>query len=91
MFSKISRYRKLPDVVAVDAQGRRLESKGLRLLPELTGTFLHTVEAGDRLDHSPTSITSSPENGGGSATPAKNSHHPKASWERSLLSPRDFP
>jgi hypothetical protein len=51
MFSKISRYRKLPDVVTVDAQGRRLESKSLRLLPEVTGVFLHTVEEADRLDH----------------------------------------
>ncbi|MDD5319212.1 MAG: hypothetical protein PHD43_01100 [Methylococcales bacterium] len=51
MFSKISRYRKLPNVVTVDAQGRRLESKSLRLLPEVTGIFLHTVESGDRLDH----------------------------------------
>ena len=51
MFSKISRYRKLPDVVTIDVQGRRLESKSLRLLPEVTGIFLHTVESGDRLDH----------------------------------------
>jgi hypothetical protein len=51
VFSKISRYRKLPDVVAVDAQDRLLESKSLRLLPEVTGVFLHTVEAADRLDH----------------------------------------
>lgn len=51
MFSKISRYRKLPDEVTVDGRGRRLESKSLRLLPEVTGTFLHTIEDGDRLDH----------------------------------------
>lgn len=51
MFSRISRYRKLPDVVIVDAKGRRLASKSLRLLPDVTGTFLHTVEEGDRLDH----------------------------------------
>jgi hypothetical protein len=51
MFSKISRYRKLADVVTIDAQGRLLESKSLRLLPEVTGVFLHTVEAADRLDH----------------------------------------
>lgn len=50
MFSKISRYRKLPDVVTADAQGRRLESKSLRLLPEVTGIFLHTVEEVNRLD-----------------------------------------
>jgi hypothetical protein len=51
MFSKISRYRKLPDVVTVDVQGRRLVSKSLRLLPEVTGVFLHTVEEVDRVDH----------------------------------------
>jgi hypothetical protein len=51
MFSKISRYRKLPDVVTTDLKRRNLESKGLRLLPDVSGTFLHTVEEGDRLDH----------------------------------------
>ena len=51
MFSKISRYRKLPDVVTTDVQGRSLQSKTLRLLPEVSGDFLHTVEEVDRLDH----------------------------------------
>jgi hypothetical protein len=51
MFSKISRYRKLADVVMTDAKGRKLASKSLRLLPEVSGTFLHTVTEGDRLDH----------------------------------------
>jgi len=51
MFSKISRYRKLPDVVTVDAQGRTLAAKSLRLLPEVTGTFEHTVTEADRLDN----------------------------------------
>lgn len=51
MFSKISRYSKLPDIVTVDAQGRRLVSKSLRLLPEVSGVFLHTVEEVSRLDH----------------------------------------
>ena len=51
MFSKISRYRKLPDVVTTDAKGQSLASKDLRLLPEVSGTFLDTVEAVDRLDH----------------------------------------
>jgi len=50
MFSKISRYNKLPDVVTVDAQGRRLASKSLRLAPVVTGNFLNTVASGDRLD-----------------------------------------
>lgn len=51
MFSKISRYRKLQDVVTTDHKGRDLESKTLRLLPEASGTFLHTVDESDRLDH----------------------------------------
>jgi hypothetical protein len=51
MFSKISRYRKLPDETVVDAHGRVLPAKSLRLLPDVTGTFRHTVTANDRLDH----------------------------------------
>lgn len=51
MFSKLSRYRKLLDVVTTDVQGRSLQSKTLRLLPEVSGDFLHTVEEVDRLDH----------------------------------------
>ena len=51
MFSPFSRYRKLPDVVTTDAKGRALASKALRLLPSVSGTFQHTVEDGDRLDH----------------------------------------
>jgi hypothetical protein len=50
MFSKLSRYRKVPDVVAPDARGRTLAAKDIRPLPEVTGTFAHTVDAGDRLD-----------------------------------------
>lgn len=50
MFSKISRYCKIPDLTAPEAQGRQLASKDLRLLPHVTGTFRHTVNAGDRLD-----------------------------------------
>lgn len=51
MFLKISRYRTLPDIVTTDAKSRTLESKALRLLPEVSGEFLHTVEEVDRLDH----------------------------------------
>jgi hypothetical protein len=50
MFSKISRYRKLADVTAPDARGRTLATKDLRLLPDVAGTFRHTVDAGDRVD-----------------------------------------
>jgi hypothetical protein len=51
MFFKNSRYRKLPDDVTVDSQGRRLASKSLRPTPDVTGIFLHTIDDGDRLDH----------------------------------------
>lgn len=51
MFSSASRYRTLPDIVSTDAQGRALASKTLRLLPQVTGSFRHTVEDADRLDH----------------------------------------
>ncbi len=51
MFSKTSRYRKLSNIVTTDAKGRSLESKSLRLLPEVSGEFMHTVEEVDRLDH----------------------------------------
>jgi hypothetical protein len=51
MFSKRSRYAKLDDTSAADAQGREIAEKSLRPMPEVNGTFLHTVEEGDRLDH----------------------------------------
>lgn len=51
MFSKISRYRKLSDIVTSDAKGRTLKSKNLRLVPEISGEFFHTIEEIDRLDH----------------------------------------
>ncbi len=34
-----------------DAEGRPVVSKTIRLLPGVTGTFFHTIEEGDRLDH----------------------------------------
>ena len=51
MFARTSRYRQLPDIVTIDARGLTASSKPLRLLPEVTGTFLHTLEEGERLDH----------------------------------------
>jgi hypothetical protein len=51
MFSRISRYRTLPDIITTDAEGRTLVSKTLRPLPEAPGTFRHTVEDADRVDH----------------------------------------
>jgi len=51
MFSRISRYRKLPDVTVTDAHGRTVTAKALRPLPQASGTFTHSVHEGDRLDH----------------------------------------
>jgi phage tail protein X len=51
MFSRVSRYRDLPDVVTLDARGRAVRSRSLRLLPTAEGVLAHTVEEGDRLDH----------------------------------------
>ncbi len=51
MFSKRSRYFTLPDEVTVDRHNRFLPAKSLRLKTEVTGTFQHTIEAVDRLDH----------------------------------------
>ena len=50
MFSRASRYRDLPDVVTVDASGRRLSSRELRLPEPVPGRHRHTVTEGDRLD-----------------------------------------
>lgn len=51
MFFKNSRYWQGPVVVAVDSKGRSLQSTSLRLLPDVSGIFSHTVEEGDRFDH----------------------------------------
>lgn len=51
MFSRISRYRGLPDEATADARRGVVRWKSLRLAPPAPGTFLHTVEEGDRLDH----------------------------------------
>lgn len=51
MFGKSSRYRKVTDTIASDANGRSLIAKTARPLPETTGVFQHTIEEGDRLDH----------------------------------------
>ncbi|RJX31908.1 MAG: hypothetical protein C4531_06865 [Desulfurivibrio sp.] len=51
MFFKNSRYRKQPFAVTVDARGRRFKSVTLRPTPATAGTFFHTIEEGERLDH----------------------------------------
>jgi Phage Tail Protein X len=50
VFSKLSRYRKVPDAAVPDPRGRVLAAKDVRLVPAVTGSFRHTVAAGDRLD-----------------------------------------
>lgn len=50
MFSRQSRYRDVPDVTVPDARGRMVLAKDLRTTPVVTGTYRHTVTAGDRLD-----------------------------------------
>ncbi len=51
MFSKISRYRKLDDIVAKDHNGRELEFKSIRIIDNVEGMIEHTIEDSDRLDH----------------------------------------
>lgn len=51
MFSKGSRYGRLPDVITTDASGSLIPSKSLRLKAKADGKILHTIEDGDRLDH----------------------------------------
>lgn len=51
MFFKNSRYRKEPYTVIVKAYGRQAKSVRLRRTPATQGTFLHTIQEGERLDH----------------------------------------
>lgn len=46
-----SRYLKLPAAVTIDSRGRSVSAVSPRMLPTVSGTFLHTIEDGDRLDH----------------------------------------
>lgn len=51
MFTRDSRYRGVAEVSRDDPDGRTLLVKDLRVRPEVSGTFRHTVADGDRLDH----------------------------------------
>jgi hypothetical protein len=51
MFSKNSRYWKLPDVITTDKYGGTHESRSLRLPIKVSGAFSHTVTEVDRIDH----------------------------------------
>jgi len=50
MFSKGSRYRNLSELVFLTAQGDRVRSKVLRIIPSRESNVLHAVKDGDRLD-----------------------------------------
>jgi hypothetical protein len=50
MFSKGSRYRKVPESSPVNAQGERQRGIDLRVIPRADGRFAHTVREGERLD-----------------------------------------
>lgn len=50
MFTKNSRYYSLPEVIALDAKGRELQSKDFRLLPQVNSTLAHPLTALDRWD-----------------------------------------
>jgi hypothetical protein len=53
MVVKGSRYAGLADVVERDPRNpaRTVAAKGLRLLPQVSGEFRHTLAEGERLDH----------------------------------------
>src|SRR5262245_808884 len=50
MFIRGSRYRTVEESSPLDAAGRRLRGKNLRLIPPTTGSFQHTVHESDRID-----------------------------------------
>lgn len=50
MFFKGSRYKDIPDYSVIDASGKTSTVKSLRWIPETSGTFMHTVKEGDRMD-----------------------------------------
>lgn len=50
MFTKGSRYRKLPEVVLAGADGRPRRAVEPRPLPPAPGVLLHTLAEGERLD-----------------------------------------
>jgi hypothetical protein len=50
MFARGSRYESVGDAVHVDAGGREIAYKRLRMLPAPRGVQAHTVADGDRLD-----------------------------------------
>ncbi len=50
MFERGSRYEAVPDAVHVDAQGRSIRHKRLRVIPAPGGAAEHVVRQDERLD-----------------------------------------
>lgn len=50
MFERGSRYEAVPDAAYVDASGRTIRYKVLRIIPPPGGAILFTVRQDDRLD-----------------------------------------
>ncbi|MGH4008691.1 MAG: hypothetical protein ACRDTH_11155 [Pseudonocardiaceae bacterium] len=51
MYARGSRYRQTPEVSRQNSSGRTLLVTDLRLRQPVPGSFQHTVESNDRLDH----------------------------------------
>lgn len=51
MYGRDSRYYRTRDVTRVDSNGRVLDVDELRVRPPTSGTFRHTINADERLDH----------------------------------------
>lgn len=50
MFTRGSRYEKVPEAIHTDPAGREIPYKRLRLIPAATGLQTHRVAPDDRLD-----------------------------------------
>jgi hypothetical protein len=51
VYARDSRYRLVPEVSRLDPSGRTLLTTDLRLRAPAAGSFHHTIDANDRLDH----------------------------------------
>jgi hypothetical protein len=51
VYTRDSRYRHVDEVTRLDRAGRQIVVTDLRRRPARPGTFVHTVDDGDRLDH----------------------------------------
>jgi hypothetical protein len=51
MFFKGSRYTTVKDHTITDSEGRKINYKGIRFIPQTNGKLEYTVNEGERLDH----------------------------------------